>query len=336
MSHTATLQDASQHTVEVALERFPAAQDLEEVTQQTINLMCRYVRESADDPAIQRAAEYAAQHYGCGSNDPAMLAWAAFWFAKHNVKFVVDEAPMFRLGEPNQQDLLISPSVLIRMRNAQEDCDGFTMLVCALLRALGVPFVIVTIAASPDDPARWSHVFAMALTPAPIPLDASHGPGPGWCVPASHTFRWQAWDADGNPVNVPLLRKTGLHGWVPSDYGLGQACVDSNGNPIDCPSSITETSVSTPASSTPDTGVSETSYPIVLQSSSTPSSSSFNWTSFLNTLTNDAAGVAKVAETTSAATSASLALSGAFSSLLPIIAVLVIGGFAISMLESHK
>ena len=101
-----------------------------------------------------------------------MLAWAAFWFAKHNVKFVVDEAPMFRLGETGQQDLLISPSVLIRMQKPEEDCDGFTMLVCALLRCMGVPFVIVTIAASPDDPSRWSHVFPMALTPQPIPLDA--------------------------------------------------------------------------------------------------------------------------------------------------------------------
>ena len=199
----------------VLLERHPAAEDSDSATSQTIELMCRYIRESTDDPAIQLAAQYAWQHFGGGSPDPAMKAWAVFWFVKHNVKFVVDEAPMFRLGEANQQDLLISPSVLIRMRDPQEDCDGFTMLGAALLKALDVPFVIVTIAAGPDDPSRWSHVFLMAmLSTGPLPIDASHGSGPGWMVPAAHTFRWQAWGEDGQAVNVMRPRQHSLNGWV--------------------------------------------------------------------------------------------------------------------------
>ena len=316
----------------IAIERYAAADDTDSVTAQTIGLMCRYIRESADDPAIQDAAQWAAGHYGAGSTSPSMLAWAAFWFAKHNVKFVVDEAPMFRLGETGRQDLLISPSVLIRMQKPEEDCDGFTMLVCALLRCMGVPFVIVTIAASPDDPSRWSHVFPMALTPQPIPLDASHGSGPGWIVPAAHTFRWQAWDCDGSPCDVKRPRRQGLHGWVPSGHGfggLGQDVLDEY---------ITDTGDTSGGSSVQLTGpgVTDTGspyFPVTTYSPNTPtpaSSSSFNWTSFLQNLTNQAAGVAKVAEVNASATNASLALSGAFSSLLPIIAVVVVGGFLIS------
>jgi len=296
--------------------------------------MCRLIRESAEDPAIRLAAEYARHHYGCDSADPAALAWACFFFAKHKIKFVVDEAPMFRLNEPGQQDLLISPAVLVRMDQPQEDCDGFTMLICAMLRALGVAYVIVTIACSPDDPSRWSHVFPVALCPGgAIALDASHGSGPGWMVPASHIFRWQAWDADGNPVQLQRPRKSGLHGWVPSSLGLGQ-----DGSDIDPESGLpysqvyggggasgyqfgTQTGITpwgTPASSTPTTS---------------PSSSNFNLTSFLNNLATQAAGVARVAETSSAATSASLALSGMLQNLLPIVLVVVAGGFIISAMS---
>src|SRR6202034_1681421 len=98
-------------TPRVQLVRIPAAADSDTATQQTIDLMCRCIRESSEDPMIRLAAQYAVHHFGAGSSDPAMQAWAVFWFVKHQVKFVVDEAPMFRLGEPNQQDLLISPAV---------------------------------------------------------------------------------------------------------------------------------------------------------------------------------------------------------------------------------
>ena len=96
------------------------------------------------------------------------------------------------------------------------------MLVCSFLRAMGVDYCIVTVAASPDDPGRFSHVFCMALLPTgPLPLDASHGTGPGWMVPKDHTFRWQCWDADGSQVQIARPRDRGLHGWA-SPGGLGR------------------------------------------------------------------------------------------------------------------
>lgn len=360
MPHTATLLAESQLAPTIALERYAAANDTDSVTAQTVGLMCRYINEAADsDPAIQQAAQWGANHYAQASSDPNMLAWAAFWFAKHNVKFVVDEAPLFRLGEADQQDMLISPSVLIRMQKPQEDCDGFTMLVCALLRALGVPYAIVTIAAGPEDPERWSHVFAMALTPAPLVLDASHGSGPGWCVPAAHTFRWQAWNSDGQPVNIPRPRSRGLHGWVRT--GLGQDDLDD----LDDLDSDVDTSLDD-LDSDVDSGITYldeelepgTTYtegstvqltgPGVTSSGVTPfqvtptststssSSSSFNWASLVTGLSTSAASAIKSIETTNLATAGATEIGNLITSFVPIVLIVVAGGFLISILGNKK
>lgn len=296
--------------------------------------MCRYIKEAAEDPELKRAAEYARAAYAGGSADPNMLAWAVFWFCKHNIKFVVDEAPMMRLERivPGsgyaQQDLLIRPDVLIRMNPREGDCDDFTMMACALLRALGVPYSIITIACGADDPSRWSHVFPMALCPAPLALDASHGRGPGWMVPAEQTYRWQAWDADGEAIG---LKRPGsqLHGWVRSDYGLGGLgqCYDTSGNEIDCSDTIAGVAP-TPTDTTPFL----VSGP-ALPSTATSTSSGFNWTSFLDTLATQAAGVAKTAEVSGLYQNAAASTTGIFQSMIPIVLIVVLGGLAISALK---
>jgi hypothetical protein len=321
------------------LERFPASSDTNSATNQTVKLMCRYIKEAAADPVLKDAAAYVRNAYAGASTDPGMLAWGVFWFAKHNIKFVVDEAPLMRLERiiPGsgyaQQDLLIRPDVLIRMNPREGDCDDFTMMVCALLKCLGVPFSIVTIACGPDDPERWSHVFPIALTPTPIAVDASHGRGPGWMVPAAQTYRWQAWDENGEPIN---LKRPGshLHGWVRSSHGLGQ---DDSGDSIDLSSGLQYLSEPSPPSldlsnidlSAPniDTGTPSIGTPPI------STQSTFNWTSFLNNLTGQAASVAKTAELSSLYQQGALATSGVFQSLIPIVLVVVLGGLAISMIK---
>lgn len=321
----------------VQLERFPAAEDSDTATSQTVQLMCRYIRESCEDPAVRAAASWAHEHFGGNSEDPAMKAWAVFWFVKHQVRFVVDEAPMFRLGEANQQDLLISPAVLIRMEDPAEDCDGFTMLGAALLKCLGVPFVIVTIAASPDDPSRWSHVFLMAMLKAgPLPLDASHGSGPGWMVPAAHTFRWQCWDENGKPVSVPRPRRHSLNGWMRpgSGYGLGQDDGSTDitaGLPTDTGNYIPgllDTSIG------PNPDILASALPTGSTTTPAASTSTFNWTSFLNGLTADATSTAKSYIT--AQNQQALAQTGAYtaSTILSTVVPLAIAGLGIFLLVS--
>ena len=316
----------------VQLQTFPAAQGTDAVTAQTVGIMCSYIKDACADPVIRLAAQHALKNYGQDANDPAMRAWAAFWFVKHQVKFVVDEAPMMRLGRPNEQDLLMSPSVLIRMDKPQEDCDGFTMLGAALLKCLNVPFTIVTIAASADDPSRWSHVFLMAHTGKQwLPLDMSHGSGPGWIVPAAHTYRWQCWDENGQPVEIQRPGKHSLHGYV----GMGQTDCTLNPDSSDC-IDYTPVTSGTVSSDPTTTGVTPwgtvATTPGSVAGANSYSPSSFNLTSFLNTLTTQAASVAKVAEGQQPVST----LGSSLGSLLPYVGVGLIAWLLISSLGNRR
>lgn len=195
-------------------EKIPAASDTDTSTKQTIQKMCEYIDAGVTDDACRWWAAQAVQRYAAGSKDPAHMCWGVWWLVKHAVKFAKDEPRLFAVGEPEALDLLIAPAVLVREKAPKEDCDGFTMLVCCLLKILGVQSVIVTVAADPDDPGRWSHVFPMALVNGGLPLDASHGKFPGWMVPRQHIFRWQAWDLSGNPVQAFPPAMNTLHGYV--------------------------------------------------------------------------------------------------------------------------
>jgi len=273
--------------------------------------MCEYIRAGAADPQVQAAADYAWRHFGLSSDQAAVKAWAVFWYVKHCVKFRVDEATMFRIGEENQQDILIAPAVLARMKDPAEDCDGFAMLTASMLQVLGVPVVVATVAADPREPERWSHVFPCALLPAGtipvfpgmsvkggvLPLDASHGVGPGWMVPLEQMFRWQAWSLDGQPTDVAPSKFQGLHGYVRSARpglgatrggyrrlrgvrGLGQ---DEWTLPADVPA----------PSVTPDTTSTWGGGQMI--NFGAPAPSSFNLTSLLNNLVSTAGSVARIA-----------------------------------------
>ena len=201
--------------------------DTDTATRKTVEKMCELIKSSCTDELVQRCAQKAKQSFAMGSNDPAALAWGVFWFVKHTVRFRLDEGTMYLIGDRDQQDLLIAPAVLLRMKDPAEDCDGFTMLTAALLTCLGVPVLIATVATEADDPSRWSHVFLCAIINGRVmPLDTSHGPAPGWMVPKHRIHRWQTWKLDGTPADVKIPSYQGLHGYSAARRGgLGQVRV---------------------------------------------------------------------------------------------------------------
>ena len=212
----------------IALSRTRALDDSDGATRQTVEKMCELIREGVNDPLVQRCAAYARDRFAMGSTDQAALAWGVFWYVKHCVKFRLDEGTMLQVGEARdaygqqQQDLLIAPAVLVRMKDPSEDCDGFTMLTAALLACLGVQVLIATVAVDMDDPSRWSHVFLCAIINGRVkPLDTSHGTAPGWMVPRSRINRWQTWTLDGRPADVSIPTFQGLHAYQ-TYPGLGQ------------------------------------------------------------------------------------------------------------------
>lgn len=204
----------------VIAEAVDSSEDNDTATRQTIQMMCGYIKAAIADPYIRYLATGACRLFTQGKTDPRSAAWAVFWFLKHRVKKTYDEATMFKLGIPNQQDLLTDPRVLLRQKDAAEDCDGFTMSCASLLASLGADVCIVTVACDPADRTRWSHVFNMVSVPGPagcntwVPLDTSHGPRPGWMVPRREISRWQAWNLNGEPIEAKPPAPSTLHGYL--------------------------------------------------------------------------------------------------------------------------
>lgn len=276
----------------VKVDREIASQDTDQATLQTVRKMCEYIRAGAADPEVQRCAEYAWRRFGLGRSDPAMQAWGVFWWVKHCIKFRVDEATMFRVGTREEQDLLIAPALLVRMRDPAEDCDGFTMLASAMLAALGVPVVIATVAADSRDRGRWSHVFPCAMLPSGVlPIDASHGIGPGWMVPPEHIYRWRAYSLDAEPADVQPMRYRGLHQYVQKrGRGFGDCLNVAVGSDGTCPDGSIYTGVLDSGGAAPASGgvlsfpyVTNPSAPVPAPAASSAAASS-SWDNFIQSI----------------------------------------------------
>lgn len=274
-------------------EKIPAPADTDRATTLTVKKMCEYILAGAADPLVQAWAAQARDQYAAGGTDAQAICWGVWWMAKHRVRFAKDEPRLMGIGDGDALDLLIAPAVLVRQKDPAGDCDDFTMLICAMLTVLGVPWNIVTIACEPSDPTRWSHVFPVALLGKDsMPMDASHGKYPGWRVPSEHTFRWQAFNSRAQRVDRKPVRFYEMHGYTPrrasmiKRSGMGQACTayDADGN---C---IAATATSNPYTPT------ESPYPVVTLPGGGGSGTGFNWNSALASILGNAANVATVAE----------------------------------------
>lgn len=208
-------------------ERKQSSSDPDTATAETVELMCRYANQSAGDPLVQRAANDAVRRYrggplysGAGA-DPRAIANSVWWYTHSNLKFIHhDDMIRAMWNEPGQLQLLISPEVLLRTQRPAGDCAVYTMLECGMLRSLGVPYEVVTIACDPRQPGMFTHVYARAVIGANrIPLDASHGSFPGWEVPRQHTTRKQVWNERGEPIE-DQARWSGLHGYARRGLGV--------------------------------------------------------------------------------------------------------------------
>lgn len=221
----------------VTVERFQAdLNDSDVATRQTVERMAQHVRTDSADPLVEWCAQDARRRFAGSVPSRRSDAWAAWWFVKHCVKFEQDDSLLSRLlnDHDQQMELLISPAVMLRMQSRRGDCDDFTMLVCALLACLGCPWQIVTVAADPQEPWRWSHVYAAAVMEdgTRIPLDASHGKFPGWEVPSGHILRYQAWDENGQPVEGKPSASYMMHGYA-RRRGVGSFCDSETGTDYD-------------------------------------------------------------------------------------------------------
>ena len=223
--------------------------DSDLATAQTILRMIDLIKESCVDSLTQQIAGQAVSSWArpsllsaaSAAGDPHSIAWACWWATKHMMHFVQDAPALARMFGPHDAlELLISPAAMLRSRQMEGDCDDFTMMICVLLACNDVPFEICTVAASADDPSRFSHVYPRAVMPdgTRIALDASHGKYSGWEVPKSRQFRLQVWNEQGEPIaDEAKARWDGLHGYTMArggmrglrGWGLGQDDGDDDG-----------------------------------------------------------------------------------------------------------
>ena len=201
--------------VQILVEAMPY-EDTNASTEKTVRRMCSLIHRSVRDPFFAGAAMAIPARYRgalaipatqfqslpASSRAKAGAAVADWWFAKHFIRFVQDQALTRRLlGYSDALEDLMEPAVLIRCVEPQGDCDDFTMFLCALMECQRIPWEIVTLACSRRQPGVWSHVFPRAvLGDLRLPLDASHGSFPGWSVPSRDIQRMAVWSMGGNQV----------------------------------------------------------------------------------------------------------------------------------------
>ena len=250
--------------------------DTDDSTRKTVQAMCRHIANAQRDPWFLAIAHNITQ-----SQDIADKISSVFLWCKACIRFQRDEQSVWNLyREMNHVDFLIEPAALVRMLpQAYGDCDEFTMMSIAVLKALGVPGEIVTVACDPERPGYFSHVYGQVILPdgRRLALDCSPaGKFPGWEVHDHDVSRKQVWDLDGNPVSAPpASRDLGLHAYIPrrranrGRRGMGQS------------GEVGTEVTGTPTGTSPDLSGEATYTPPI-----TSSGSGINWNAIISNLSS--------------------------------------------------
>ena len=132
-------------------------------TTATIRAMGRVARQCANDPLVVAAT---ADALSAGAYSQRMAASAIFHWVRSNIRFVEDEELMYQefgiAPAELDKELLIIPPVLLAMPEPMGDCDCFSMLLASMLLCAGITPYFVTVAADPEDPRKFSHVYVCA------------------------------------------------------------------------------------------------------------------------------------------------------------------------------
>lgn len=187
-------------------------------TAQTIQLMRQLVDQALGDPGFVRQAidiVRSVEAYDDFGEAEALYNWV-----KHNIRFTKD---------PVTKEKLYPPGELLKIRAG--DCDDISMLLGAMLLAVGYPARLVTVSANPQAPAEFSHVYVEAEVPPGsgnwVPLDAARFDSSFGAAPPQY-FRKRAWsltDDSYQDLSGGRLRGS-LAGYARGMRGLGDDEID--------------------------------------------------------------------------------------------------------------
>lgn len=206
------------------IQTIPVSNDPEALTQQTLRQMAVNIGASTLSPAVQKATMGALQPLR-GPASSSDKARAIFAWIKRHVTFIPDKSILQSIGIYDEDEALIAPDRLLTMPKPQGDCDCFSQLAAAMLLNAGVKNHLATIAADPQEPDRWSHVYNIVEDEngREIAFDGSHGKFFGWEAP--RYFRKQVWRLmpyKGSLDNQVIHGKADRVTWNRRDTGIEQ------------------------------------------------------------------------------------------------------------------
>lgn len=178
---------------------------------QVIDYMRAYANEDSRSPLIVSDAALA---HSMGVGDPCDDTWT--YLARHggirSMQFQRDEATAAPVDLDRWNPIvetLIRPADQAMLGQPVGDCDDFAMYGAAHLLSAGVPCSFVTVAADPNEPRMFSHVYLVAYPKdgryagMRVPLDLSHGHYLGW--EHRESFRIQE-----RPLRTPVSSLLGI------------------------------------------------------------------------------------------------------------------------------
>jgi len=187
-------------------------------TAQTIKLMRQLVDSALSDSAFVRKTRDIVAHVQ--AYDETGEVRAVYNWIQRNIRFTKD---------PLTKETLFPPQELLKIRAG--DCDDISMLMGAMLLALGYPARLVTIAANPSDPSEFSHVYVEVEIPPGsgnwMVVDAARY-GAQFGVEPPAYFRKRAWslvDDHYQDLNG-MTRLRGLAGYTRVPQYLGDDGID--------------------------------------------------------------------------------------------------------------
>jgi hypothetical protein len=147
-------------------------------TAQTVSLLRSLIDDAWKDSFINRTAIDIIRNAGVAQYDEASQVRAIYNWVRGNLYFVND--PVSKEALRPTRDLL---------QLGAGDCDDFVNVMAALVGSIGIPVQLVTIAADPNFPTEFSHIYVEAyLDGAWVPLDAAR-PGAQYGMAPQVSYR---------------------------------------------------------------------------------------------------------------------------------------------------
>jgi Transglutaminase-like superfamily len=180
----------------------------EQGTAQTVQLMRQLIDEALADSQFIRFVTDLVR--SVPAYDDLAEAQALYGWVKRNIRFTKD---------PLTKEKLYPPQELLKIKAG--DCDDISMLLGAMLLAVGYPARLITISADESNPQEFSHVYPEAEVPPGsgnwIAMDAARLDSSFGSEPPAY-FRKRAWsltdDSYQDIAGATRLRGLGSYGSV--------------------------------------------------------------------------------------------------------------------------